>query len=171
MNELRVPRRSSNLLNLGEGGADDTEWLTWKLTEVTKYRFLELVRSRSLKGIKEITGSLNIQIPLDLNFSTMDVKLCKSRWIMELLVLISMTLIFMQWFQFTIVSDTMVTFYNTSPVFINWTSLIYMLCYVLFTFPVSYVLDNRIVVRWTVLIKPSVNYLIRKSSFRISVGR
>lgn len=127
--------------------AEDEEWMSLELKGFSKYKFLQLVRGRSLKCLQEITESINIQIPTDLDFSEMDVKLSKSRWIMEMLVVISLTLVNLQWFQYTIVSHTIVSYYDTSAVLVNWTSLIYMLCYVLFTFPVSYILDNRIVVR------------------------
>lgn len=125
---------------------EDREWMFLKLTGVTKYKFLGLISSRSLANLKAVTESIHISMPPDIKFSSMDVKVCKMRWLMKICVLISLILVNLQWFEYSIVSQTIISYYKTSSELVNWSSLIFMLCYVLFTFPVSYLLDNRIVV-------------------------
>lgn len=122
------------------------EWMAVNLNRVTnKLEFFNLISARST--LKSVTEFVHISMPEDLEFSNMDVKVCKLRWLMKICVIISITLVNLQWFEFTIISHTIIKFYDTTAEFVNWTSLIYMLCYVVFTFPVSYLLDNRIVVR------------------------
>lgn len=129
--------------------ASDREWLYLKLTGgVTKYKFLNLISRESITSLRSATKAINITMPENMEFSGLDVKVCKLRWLMKVCVLLSLTLVNLQMFEFTIVSNTIIAYYGTTDELVNWTSLIYMLCYVIFTFPVTYLLDNRIVVSY-----------------------
>lgn len=125
---------------------DEREWLFLQLTGASKFKFHNLISTQSIATLRKLTASIDIAMPEDISFAKMDVRVCKTRWLMKVCVLISLTLVNLQMFQYTIVSHTIITYYDTSMDLVNWTSLIYMLSYVIFTFPVSYLLDNRIVV-------------------------
>lgn len=125
---------------------DDREWLFLNLTAATKFKFLQLISAQSLATLRSITEAIDIKMPEDIKFSTLEVKVLKERWLMKACVLFSITLCCLQMYAFTIISHTITTYYDTSIDLVNWTSLVFMLCYFLFTFPVSYLLDNRIVV-------------------------
>lgn len=125
--------------------SEENERLLLQLTPVTKHKFLGIVAEHSWSRLRSVTASIPMQVPEDLHFSSMDVRVYKGRWLMKVCVLLSLCLVNLQWFQFTIVSHTVVAYYDTSAELVNWTSLVFMLCYVLFTFPVTFVLDNRLV--------------------------
>lgn len=125
----------------------DREWLYLRLTGgVTKYKFLDLISRKSITFLRSATQAINIEMPEDMEFSRLDVKVCKLRWLMKVCVILSLTLVNLQMFEFTIVSNTIIAYYHTTEELVNWTSLIYMLCYVILTFPVTSLLDNRFVV-------------------------
>ncbi|XP_066259987.1 uncharacterized MFS-type transporter C09D4.1 [Euwallacea similis] len=48
----------------------------------------------------------------------------------------------MQWIQYTIISNVIRDYYNVSTDWVNWTSLIYMILYIPFIFPGSYLLEK-----------------------------
>lgn len=158
--EANVHLLKNNISPVGHGSTEDSaqqivnfsaaendrEWLFLNLNSVTKYKFFRLISDQSIASLRSVTKQINIIMPEDLDFSRMDVKLCKMRWLMKVCVLISLTLVNLQMFEFTIVSHTIISYYDTTIDMVNWTSLIYMLSYVIFTFPVSYLLDNRILV-------------------------
>lgn len=127
----------------------DRDWLHLEWTNGvvnTAHQSEKFVKVESFASLRSLTESVHIEMPEDITFANMDVKLCKMRWLMKVCVLISLTLVNLQWFEYTIVSHTITSYYNTSADLVNWTSMIYMLCYVVFTFPVSFLLDNRVVV-------------------------
>ncbi|GMT27943.1 hypothetical protein PFISCL1PPCAC_19240, partial [Pristionchus fissidentatus] len=58
----------------------------------------------------------------------------------------------MQWTQYTIIVDHVCAFYNqVTPSLVDWTSMIYMLTYILFFVPASWFLD-RFGLRWSLLL-------------------
>ncbi|VDK72555.1 unnamed protein product [Onchocerca ochengi] len=48
----------------------------------------------------------------------------------------------MQWIEYSVISHIIVQFYSVSYVAVNWTSMIYMLTYIIFVLPASWVLDK-----------------------------
>uniref|UniRef100_A0A6P7GMZ9 Uncharacterized MFS-type transporter C09D4.1-like n=1 Tax=Diabrotica virgifera virgifera TaxID=50390 RepID=A0A6P7GMZ9_DIAVI len=48
----------------------------------------------------------------------------------------------MQWIQFSIINDVVVKYYGISSMWVDWTSIIYMVLYVPFVFPASYLLEK-----------------------------
>ncbi|CAG9534238.1 unnamed protein product [Cercopithifilaria johnstoni] len=48
----------------------------------------------------------------------------------------------MQWIEYSVISHIIVEFYSVSYVAVNWTSMIYMLTYIIFVLPASWVLDK-----------------------------
>ncbi|KAJ8947407.1 hypothetical protein NQ318_009613, partial [Aromia moschata] len=48
----------------------------------------------------------------------------------------------MQWIQFSIIADVVVAYYGVSTTWVNWTSMVYMVLYIPFIFPGSYLLEK-----------------------------
>uniref|UniRef100_A0AAF5RWX7 Choline/ethanolamine transporter FLVCR1 n=1 Tax=Wuchereria bancrofti TaxID=6293 RepID=A0AAF5RWX7_WUCBA len=48
----------------------------------------------------------------------------------------------MQWIEYSVIAHIVVEFYSVSYVAVNWTSMIYMLTYIIFVLPASWVLDK-----------------------------
>ncbi|XP_025834568.1 uncharacterized MFS-type transporter C09D4.1-like [Agrilus planipennis] len=47
-----------------------------------------------------------------------------------------------QWIQFSIIADVIRDYYSVSYSVVDWTSLVYMVLYIPFIFPASYLLDK-----------------------------
>lgn len=72
------------------------------------------------------------------------------RWfILALFCILSATNGF-QSLEYTIINDLLIQYYNVSSLAIDWTSMIYMVVYVLFIFPATWFLD-KFGLRWTLL--------------------
>ncbi|XP_066280160.1 heme transporter FLVCR1-like [Branchiostoma lanceolatum] len=70
-------------------------------------------------------------------------KVYTRRWvILGIFCLCSMSNAF-QWIQYGIISNIIVQYYNTSPLIVNWFSMLYMLCYIPLIFPATWLLDAR----------------------------
>lgn len=66
------------------------------------------------------------------------------RWfVLALFVMYSATNA-MQWMQFSIIADVVTEYYGVSYTAVNWTSQIYMVLYIPFIFPASYLLDKLV---------------------------
>ncbi|KAE8744182.1 hypothetical protein FOCC_FOCC009190, partial [Frankliniella occidentalis] len=62
------------------------------------------------------------------------------------------------WVQYAIISDSVAKFYDVSPQAVDWASMIYMLTYIPFILPASWMLDNK-GLRCTVLLAGALNCL------------
>lgn len=47
-----------------------------------------------------------------------------------------------QWIQFSIISDVVKNYYNIDTSWVDWTSMIFMVMYIPFVFPASYLLEK-----------------------------
>lgn len=56
----------------------------------------------------------------------------------------------MQWIQYSIIADTICKYYNVSTNWVDWTSMIYMVLYIPFIFPGSYLLEKLVSVEKSV---------------------
>lgn len=76
-----------------------------------------------------------------------EIEICKvyrRRWaILALFVAFSASNA-MQWIQYSIIADVITQFYNVSTTAVDWTSMIYMVLYIPFIFPASYLLDKLV---------------------------
>ncbi|KAL3281074.1 hypothetical protein HHI36_004298, partial [Cryptolaemus montrouzieri] len=69
-------------------------------------------------------------------------KVYKIRWfILGMFVLFSASNA-MQWIQYSIIANVITQYYNVSTTWVDWTSMIYMILYIPFIFPGSYLLDK-----------------------------
>jgi hypothetical protein len=70
--------------------------------------------------------------------------LYKRRWpILFIFVLYSMSNA-MQWIQYSIISNIITRFYSVDSYTVSWTSMVYMITYVLLIFPASWFLDKKV---------------------------
>ncbi|CAH1108881.1 unnamed protein product [Psylliodes chrysocephalus] len=79
-----------------------------------------------------------------------------ARWVvLGIFVLYSMSNA-MQWVQFSIINDVVVSYYGVSSMWVDWTSMIYMILYIPFVFPASYLLE-KLGLRKAVIIGMTIN--------------
>lgn len=69
-------------------------------------------------------------------------KVYKIRWIVLAIFVLYSASNAMQWVQYSIIADVIVKYYGVSYTFVDWTSMIYMVLYIPFIFPGSYMLDK-----------------------------
>ncbi|GMS99994.1 hypothetical protein PENTCL1PPCAC_22169, partial [Pristionchus entomophagus] len=78
------------------------------------------------------------------------------RWAMLIMFILLSGSNGMQWTQYTIIVDHVTNFYGVTPNAVDWTSMIYMLTYILFFVPASWFLD-RFGLRWSLLLGAAGN--------------
>lgn len=72
------------------------------------------------------------------------IKVYKTRWlILGIFVLFSASNA-LQWIQYSIITSTITKYYNISTTWVDWTSMIYMVLYIPFIFPGSYILEKLV---------------------------
>ncbi|KAK4879448.1 hypothetical protein RN001_007594 [Aquatica leii] len=69
-------------------------------------------------------------------------KLFKKRWFMLLLYMVVVPCGALQWTQYVVVADVIVDYYQVSYEDVNWTNLITVLFFVMFSLPSGYVIDK-----------------------------
>uniref|UniRef100_A0A915PSL2 Major facilitator superfamily (MFS) profile domain-containing protein n=1 Tax=Setaria digitata TaxID=48799 RepID=A0A915PSL2_9BILA len=70
------------------------------------------------------------------------IRLYKRRYYILLLFVMLSASNAMQWIEYSVIAHIVVEFYSVSYVAVNWTSMIYMLTYIVFVLPASWVLDK-----------------------------
>ncbi|KAM9355146.1 choline/ethanolamine transporter flvcr2a isoform 3-T4 [Pholidichthys leucotaenia] len=83
-------------------------------------------------------------------------RLYKRRWAIVLLFSSYSLSNAYQWIQYGIISNVVMKFYNVEAFAVDWLSMIYMLTYIPFIFPVTWVLDKR-GLRVTALVATALN--------------
>lgn len=71
----------------------------------------------------------------------------KTRWLMLGIFVLYSASNAMQWIQYSIISNVIVKYYGISTTWVDWTSMIYMILYIPFIFPASYILDKLVSIR------------------------
>ncbi|XP_076271537.1 histamine transporter isoform X2 [Rhynchophorus ferrugineus] len=64
------------------------------------------------------------------------------RWFILILFVLFSASNAMQWIQYAIINTTIIDYYGVSSDWVNWTSLIFMVLYIPFIFPASYLLEK-----------------------------
>ncbi|XP_019911943.1 feline leukemia virus subgroup C receptor-related protein 2 isoform X2 [Esox lucius] len=80
---------------------------------------------------------------LDSNGNDTTIKLYKRRWFIVLLFSSYSLCNSFQWIQYGIINNIFMKFYGVDSFTIDWMSMIYMLTYIPFIFPVTWVLDKK----------------------------
>ncbi|CAB1443139.1 unnamed protein product [Pleuronectes platessa] len=75
--------------------------------------------------------------------ATRTTRLYRRRWMIVLLFSFYSLSNSFQWIQYGIISNIFMKFYNVDTFTIDWMSMIYMLTYIPFIFPVTWLLDKR----------------------------
>jgi FLVCR family feline leukemia virus subgroup C receptor-related protein len=70
--------------------------------------------------------------------------LYRRRWVVLALYVLFCMANAMQWIQYAIIADVIMKYYGVSASAVNWTSLVYMLVYIILIFPATW-LYNRVV--------------------------
>ncbi|XP_055382441.1 uncharacterized MFS-type transporter C09D4.1-like [Condylostylus longicornis] len=94
-------------------------------------------------SLKRIESFTSLSVPEDFKFSKIEIKLLQSRWLYMIICIIFTAISYMQWIQFSIIANLLVDFYKVSSNAVDWTSLVFMICYVFLVLPVSYFLDTK----------------------------
>ncbi|XP_017891804.2 feline leukemia virus subgroup C receptor-related protein 2-like, partial [Ceratina calcarata] len=71
-----------------------------------------------------------------------ETKVYKRRWLILILFVLYSASNAMQWIQYSIISNIVMSYYNVSSLLVDMTSMIYMITYIPFIFPASYLLDR-----------------------------
>ncbi|EFA03239.1 uncharacterized MFS-type transporter C09D4.1 [Tribolium castaneum] len=64
------------------------------------------------------------------------------RWFILAIFVLYSTSNALQWIQYSIIADVIVNYYGVSTTWVDWTSMLYMILYIPFIFPGSYLLDK-----------------------------
>ena len=68
----------------------------------------------------------------------------KIRWLILFLFVLYSTSNAFQWIQYAIINDIIVKYYDVKPVWVDWTSMIYMIVYIPLIFPATYLLQKKV---------------------------
>lgn len=101
-------------------------------------------KSKSYENLRRIATETSLQIPEDFSFTTIKIETYKIRWALLLLVVLYTCISYMQWIQYSIIANIIMEYYGVSYVTVDWLSLIFMVTYVIFIFPVSYFMDCKV---------------------------
>lgn len=73
-----------------------------------------------------------------------DVKLYKIRWIILGIYIMYAAMNSFQWFEYSIIANIVMRYYNVSSVAVDWTSIIYDILYMPMVIPASYFIDKKV---------------------------
>lgn len=71
-----------------------------------------------------------------------ETKVYKRRWLILIIFVLYSASNSMQWIQYSIIANIVTIYYNVSTFSVDMTSMIYMITYIPFIFPASYLLDR-----------------------------
>ncbi|XP_015837552.1 uncharacterized MFS-type transporter C09D4.1 [Tribolium castaneum] len=71
-----------------------------------------------------------------------EIVLYKKRWLILTLYILYAAINAFQWFEYSIIANVLMKFYNVSAVSVDWTSIIYMALYMPMVIPVSYLMEK-----------------------------
>lgn len=92
---------------------------------------------------EEVRLENNIQLNRNGDDTTKTTKLYKRRWFIVLLFSSYSLCNSFQWIQYGIINNIFMRFYGVGSFTIDWMSMIYMLTYIPFIFPVTWLLDKK----------------------------
>ncbi|KAJ3606192.1 hypothetical protein NHX12_025713 [Muraenolepis orangiensis] len=105
------------------------------------------VNDNDTKTNEEIHGIVDTEEPMEpmepTEHQTHPTGLSKKRWLIVLLFSSYSLCNSFQWIQYGIISNIFMRFYNVDTFTIDWMSMIYMLTYIPFIFPVTWLLERK----------------------------
>ncbi|XP_038110765.1 feline leukemia virus subgroup C receptor-related protein 2 [Culex quinquefasciatus] len=99
--------------------------------------------AQSYQSITRSISQSTLTIPENYSFTSVQIQVYKRRWVMLVLGMLSIAISYVQWIQYSIISNIISKYYDVSSVWVDWTSMIFMVVYVVCVFPVSYIMDVR----------------------------
>ncbi|XP_058128615.1 heme transporter FLVCR2-like [Anopheles ziemanni] len=103
----------------------------------------EVQRATTYHTIAKSISQSTLTIPENYSFTSVQIQIYKRRWFLLVLTVLSIAISYVQWIQYSIVANIMAKYYTISSAWIDWTSMIFMVIYIVAVFPVSYVMDVR----------------------------
>ncbi|XP_050080439.1 feline leukemia virus subgroup C receptor-related protein 2-like isoform X1 [Anopheles maculipalpis] len=103
----------------------------------------EVQRATTYQTITKSASQSTLTIPENYSFTSVQIQVYKRRWFLLVLTVLSIAISYVQWIQYSIVANIMAKYYNISPAWIDWTSMIFMVIYIFAVFPVSYIMDVK----------------------------
>ncbi|KAB0798373.1 hypothetical protein PPYR_09366 [Photinus pyralis] len=85
---------------------------------------------------------LQIDIPKDIGQFSPKLQVYRARWIMLLIFFMVSICSLMHIMQFAIIADVVGEYYGVTQTEVNWTATVYLLMYILFGFPATYLLEK-----------------------------
>ncbi|KAM7375769.1 hypothetical protein PAMP_005542 [Pampus punctatissimus] len=110
----------------------------------------------AVKGADVPEQSERSSIPNGASSSAANTRLYKRRWAVVFLFSSYSLSNAYQWIQYGIISNIIMKFYNVEAFAVDWLSMIYMLAYIPFIFPVTWMLDKK-GLRATALVANALN--------------
>lgn len=101
------------------------------------------VEKLNMMLILDPAGHTDKEIRLNDNESSQPTRLYKRRWFIVCLFSSYSLCNSFQWIQYGIINNIFMRFYNVNTFTIDWMSMIYMLTYIPFIFPVTWLLDKK----------------------------
>uniref|UniRef100_A0A8W7Q3X1 Major facilitator superfamily (MFS) profile domain-containing protein n=1 Tax=Anopheles coluzzii TaxID=1518534 RepID=A0A8W7Q3X1_ANOCL len=103
----------------------------------------EFKHTTAYQTITKSVSQSTLPIPENYSFTSVQIQIYKRRWFLLVLTILNIAVSYVQWIQYSIVANIMAKYYNISSAWIDWTSMIFMVIYIIAVFPVSYVMDVR----------------------------
>ncbi|ETN67762.1 hypothetical protein AND_000456 [Anopheles darlingi] len=103
----------------------------------------EVQQTTTYHTIPKSASQSTLTIPENYSFTSVQIQIYRRRWFLLVLTVLSIAVSYVQWIQYSIVANIMAKYYNISAAWIDWTSMIFMVIYIVLVFPVSYVMDVR----------------------------
>lgn len=72
------------------------------------------------------------------------IKVYKRRWIILFIFFWYSAISAFQWIQYPIITNIVMRYYNVSALYVDWTSIVYMLLYAPLILPASYIVDKKV---------------------------
>lgn len=112
--------------------------------QLHKLQSLESMSQKSFESLKRIVSTTSLQVPENFSFASLEIQVYKVRWLLLVLVQLLIVLSYIQWIQYSIIANIMTRYYRVEPRIIDWTSMVFMVTYILLVFPISYLMDNKV---------------------------
>jgi MFS transporter, FLVCR family, feline leukemia virus subgroup C receptor-related protein len=105
---------------------------------------LRLKREKSFEELRRLASQSSLTIPDDFSFQSLEIQVYKIRWMLLALIAADTAVSYMQWIQYSIIANIIMKYYNIDSVRVDWTSMIFMITYIIFVIPISYIMDCRV---------------------------
>ncbi|XP_025261827.1 feline leukemia virus subgroup C receptor-related protein 2-like [Camponotus floridanus] len=106
----------------------------------------------NLNEVLTIKNSIKIaKLSEPSNVEPLKLKRYKKRWIILIIYMIYNGAGAYQWIEYSIITNVVTRYYGVSSLMVDWTSMIFMLLYVIFVIPVQYISD-KCGLRWTAIL-------------------